>query len=151
MGCAQIFENFYELQIIILGSPMQVPSLELPTITLPVPEFNHEDIKLEDTIEKHSAQEKKSQHIDQNELISNNDTIEVPRLKFEYLSQITNGFDRMRSVGEGGFSEVFQGETSNRTYKVGIKKLNNKQNPINRKQIREVVNFEGNNALSFFK
>merc|ERR1711953_1581985 len=47
----------------------------------------------------------------------------APKISFQYLLDITQNFHQSNQIGEGGFSQVFQGITHNRKIHVAVKKM----------------------------
>ena len=47
----------------------------------------------------------------------------APKISFHYLLDITHKFQQSNQIGEGGFSQVFQGITHRRKIRVAVKKL----------------------------
>jgi len=47
----------------------------------------------------------------------------APKISFQYLLDITQNFHQSNQIGEGGFSQIFQGITHNRKIHVAVKKM----------------------------
>ena len=102
-------------------------SLSMEVLTL-------EDVMLEDTIE---SAEENSDFIDCP--LRPEHGLNVPYVKYSYLFNVTNYFEKKSIIGKGGFSEVYKGVTRRKQIPLAIKKLNQKS-----EDAKKLMNFEGN-------
>ena len=108
---------------------------------MPIAAFNFEEDMLEGTIENSTLLEDNSDIFDPSMPIPPEHALEVPYVKFDYLYHITNGFQKSRVIGRGGFSEVYRAETSRSKKSLAVKKLKDSADA------RDLMNFEGNGNI----